>query len=68
MLRYGWQGRRAGRRNVKGDTKMEELKIDFEKVKTVEDVIFILTGIDLRIEAESEATIKLKDYLKEAKE
>ena len=47
---------------------MEELKIDFEKVKTVEDVIFILTGIDLRIEAESEATIKLKDYLKEAKE
>jgi len=47
---------------------MEELKIDFDKVKTVEDVIQILKALDLGFEAKSKPAEMLKDYLEEAKE
>jgi len=45
---------------------MKGLKIDFGKVKTVEDVIQILKALDLGFDAKTAEM--LKGYLKEAKE
>ena len=47
---------------------MKGLKIDFDKVKTVEDVIQILKALDLGFDAKSKPAEMLKGYLKETKE
>ena len=47
---------------------MDKLKIDFEKVKKIEDVIQILKALDIGFDDESKPAKELKDYLKETKE
>ena len=47
---------------------MKKLEIDFDKVKTVDDVIQILKALDLGFEAKSKPAEMLEGYLKEAKE
>ncbi len=42
---------------------MAKYRIDFEKVKTLEDVIKILEGLDITVHGQASEFPKLKEYL-----
>ena len=45
--------------------KPKVYQIDFDKVKTTEDVIIILKGLDIRMSEDAYCFELLKDYLKQ---